>query len=148
MKRILSSLFLLTILSVASAFAQTKVSAKHQQWMQEMKQAKLEFMIKELQIKDNQKAKFTEAFNAMEAELCKVRNETNKMRRAVEKKKDATDLEYEKAAEAIVEAKIKEGNIEKKYFDRFKTILSSEQLFRMKKADMKWMKELMKHRKK
>ncbi|MDE5805035.1 MAG: hypothetical protein K2H58_02045, partial [Paramuribaculum sp.] len=64
MKRILSTLFLLTILSVASAFAQTKVSAKHQQWMQEMKQAKLEFMIKELQIKDNQKAKFTEAFNA------------------------------------------------------------------------------------
>ncbi len=148
MKRILSFFLITVIMSALSAFAHEKDSAKHQKWMREMKQAKLEFMVKELKISADQKARFTETYNAMEAELNKMRGETNKMRKSIDQKKDATDLEYEKAAEAMFEFKVKEGTIEKKYFDKFKSILTPQQLFQFKKAEMKWMKELMKHRKK
>lgn len=130
----------------ASTFAHGK-DPKHDKWMREMRQAKLEFMIKELQISTEQKAKFTETYNAMEAELDKLRSETDAMRRSIDRKKDASDLEYEKAAEAMFEFKLKEGNIEKKYFDRLKATLSPHQLFNFKKAEMKWMRKLMKHRK-
>lgn len=146
MKRFLISLFCLTIVSAMSLLAQRNGN-QHAQWIKEMKQAKLEFMAKELNLTNEQKQSFNETYNSMQAEIDKMRHETRKLEKSVESKKDATDLEYEKAAEAMFEYKIKEGNIEKRYFDKFKTILSPRQLLQFKKAEMKWMKELMKHRK-
>lgn len=146
MSRFISTILLLTVISIPSAFAQGK--GPRAQWMREMKQTKLEYLSKELSIKQDQKVKFTELYNAMQAELYKLRTETNSMRKNVQENGNATDLEYEKAAEALFEFKIKEGNIEKKYFEKFKTVLTPQQLFLFKKAEKKWMKELMKHRKK
>lgn len=144
--------YILTIIAAllvaAGAMAQNKPDkAKRDQWNREMQQAKLEFMAKELKISDAQKDKFNQTYNAMQAELNKLRTETHAMTKAVEKKADATDLEYEKAAEAMFEFKQKEGAIEMKYYPEFRKILSKEQLFHLKKAENKWTKELMKHRK-
>lgn len=57
-------------------------------------------------------------------------------------------MEYEKAAEAVAEFKSKEGAIELRYFNQFKGYLSKKQLFKLKIAEHKWMKELMRHRNK
>ncbi len=148
MNRFISTILLLTVISISAAFAQGKGNGPRAKWMHEMKQTKLEYMSKELSIKPDQKAKFTEIYNAMQAELDKLHTETNSMRRNVQKNENATDLEYEKAAEALFEFKLKEGTIEKKYFEKFKTVLTPQQLFLFKRAEKKWMKELMKHRKK
>lgn len=148
MKRFLL-LLVIAAISSAAICAQGRQNGNGQRarWMREMKQTKIEYMSKELSITNEQKKKFTEIYNSMQSELDKLRNETDAMRNSVRDKENATDLEYEKAAEAMFEFKVKEGNIEKKYFDKFKTVLTPKQLFMFKRAEMKWMKELMKHRK-
>lgn len=147
MKRFFLSLICISLFSALSLFAQ-KNDNQHAQWIKEMKQAKLEFMAKELKLTNEQTPKFNEVYNIMQGELDKIRSETRRLEKSVENKNDATDLEYEKAAEAMFEYKIKEGTIEKRYFDKFKAILTPQQLLKFKKAEMKWLKELMKHRKK
>lgn len=112
-----------------------------------MAKVRLDFIAGQLDLSADQKQKFVEIYNSMQAELDKLREDTKSLRMSIEDK-NATDLEYEKAAEALFEFKQKEGTIELKYFDQFKNVLTPKQLFQLKTAEMKWMKELMKHRKK
>lgn len=148
MKTIITSvLILFAVLFSFDISAQHKDDSRRSQWNKEMAQARIDFIAGQLDLSADQKQKFVETYNSMQTELDKLRNDTNSMRKSVESRK-ATDLEYEKAAEALFEFKQKEGTIERKYFDKFKSILSSKQLFQLKTAEMKWMKELMKHRKK
>ena len=121
MKRSLILILFLSLIFSATVFAQ-KGAGHRQKWMKEMQQAKIEFMTKELDIAEQQKARFAES--------------------------NATDLEYEKAAEAMFEFKSREGAIEKKYYTIFKQFLTPQQLFKFYPAERKWMKTLMKHRKK
>lgn len=147
MKRFFFLLILITTaasMSVASASGQRPDRKK---WEQEMKQAKISFMDKQLALTDEQKEEFNTVYAEMQDELDKLRRETHKLRKDIEAKKDASDLEYEKAAEAMFEYKKKEAEIDMKYFDRFKSILTKEQLFKFQIAETKWLRVLMKHRK-
>lgn len=148
-QRLLSlSLLLLFMCSPVVINAQRKDDSRRDQWNKEMTQAKIDFIAGQLGLSADKKTKFVETYNAMQGELNKLRKETDALRKSIEAKKTATDLEYEKAAEAMFEFKQKEGAIERKYFEKFKAILTARQLFLLRPAEMKWMKELMKHRKK
>ena len=82
----------------------------------------------------------------MSNETSRLARDTRSLERQVSKKANPSDLEYEKAAEAITEFKAKEGAVELKYFNQFKTFLNKKQLFQLKLAENKWMDELMRHR--
>lgn len=146
MKRLLSSAIILIFLF--SAISAQDNDTRRRQWLNEMRKTKLEYMYKELGITDAQKEQFKTTLNAMDVELDKVRRETRKLDKELEAKKSPTDLEYEKTAEAMFEFKQREATIEMKYFQKFKAFLTPRQLYLFKKAEHKWMKELMKHRKK
>ena len=73
-----------------------------------------------------------------------VNDQTMKMEHAIKKNKEATDLEYEKLAEAQFEQKAREAKIELKYLKEFKTILTPRQLIKLKKAERDFSRELMK----
>ena len=121
--------------------------ARHNQWIKEMQQAKLEFFIKKLSITADQKAQFTRTFNEMETELATLRESVRSMSRAVKKKANPTDLDYEKAAEAQFEYAQREGVIHMKYYAKFKTFLTKKQLFEYQNAERQWMKKIMQTRK-
>ncbi len=75
-------------------------------------------------------------------------HQLNRQTRALEKKIDRSkepisDLEYEKAAEALYELKGKEAETEMAYFNKFKTILTPRQMYELKKAERKFTQELM-----
>ena len=117
-------------------------------WYKEMLQYKRDFMVKELQLTDEQKAKFIPIYDKMESETEAINRQTRQMMRSVEKKgSEATDLEYEKAAEATFELKSKEGAIDTKYYNELKTVLTPRQMFKFKNAENQFTRELMKHRK-
>lgn len=147
MKKIVSFFVLLCTFVAFSTTAQDK-SSQRRQWMNEMKKAKVEFMIQELDITSEQKEKFVELYNAFENELHKLRHDTRALEKSVSSKKEASDLELTKVSEAMFEFKSKEGEITNRYYDKFKQILTPRQLFEFQKAEAKWMKQLMKHRKK
>lgn len=149
MKRILS-LILIALIAVAGSSAieaKKKHSGNRTQWMQEMRKAKLEFMIKELSITDAQRDQFSQTYEAMQKELDQLRRESFELNKSIERKKDVTDIELDRAATASFEFKSREGAIERSYLDKFRKILSPKQLFLFHRAEMKWMKRLMKHRK-
>lgn len=146
MKRLFASTLIL-LFAVISVSAQDNAQKRHQ-WMREMQKAKQEFMAKELNLTDQQNEQLNAIILEMDNELDKLRRETRAMGKAVESKTDATDLEYEKAAEAMFEHKGKEAEIEMRYYKKIAKILTPRQLYLYKKAEHKWMKKLMKHRKK
>lgn len=149
MKRIFS-LILIALVAVAASStleAKKKHSGNRAQWMQEMRKAKLEFMIKELSITAAQREQFAQTYEAMQKELDQLRREAFELNKSIEKKKEVSDLELDRAATASFEFKSREGAIERAYLDKFRKILTPTQLFHFHKAEMKWMKRLMKHRK-
>lgn len=142
MKHILIAITLVATICM-SAFAQNK-GEKFRKWMDDMRQVKVEYVAKELKLTAQQKEKFTPVYEAMNREIGKVNRETRALEKSVrDKGNSATDLEYDKATEAMVELKGKECEIEKKYREQFKTILTKKQLFDLSRAERKFARELM-----
>lgn len=144
MKHILIAITLILSALTTTHAQKHEDTARHRQWMQEMTQAKAEFVAKDLKLSDEQSAKFIQLYKSMCAETGKLAAETRRLEKEVSNKSNASDVEYEKAAEAVYEFRGKENAIEMRYFNQFKSILSKQQLFKIKSAERKWNKELMK----
>ena len=65
------------------------------------------------------------------------------MEKRVSEMPDPTDLEYEKATDAIYETKMKEAELEKEYLQKFKTILNKKQMFRLKAVERQFSRDMM-----
>lgn len=119
-------------------------------WMAEMQQYRREFVVKSLQLSDEQKAKFLPLYDAMNREILKVQNEARAIDKAVKAKGSAaTDADYRKASAAMFQLKSREGAIETAYYEKFKGVLSARQLYELKRAEDKFAREMMRrHREK
>lgn len=152
MKRISLFIFLITSLALSAVADNHQKPSKEnrEQWFKEMREFKHNFLIKELDLTKEQQNAFFPIYDAMENECHKVHNETRKLQRDIKKKKgdEVTDIEYEKAAEALFELKNRESQIELKYLPQFKEILTPKQLFMFKEVEDKFTRHLMKQRNK
>ena len=148
MKRI--SILILLIASIAQFAIANSDKGEREQWFKEMREFKHKFLAKELGLTDQQQEAFFPIYDAMDSECQKLHRETRKLQRDIKKKKDneVTDLEYEKAAEALFELKGRENKIEQKYYPQLKAIITPRQLFLLKGAEDKFMRHLMNHRQK
>lgn len=148
MKRALT-FAIVSLMACVSLWAQSKPGGTQEdrrKWFREMTQYKHEFLAKELDLTKEQEAKFFPVYDKMENETRELNRQARKMEKSVEEKGDkATELEYEKAAEALQELKGKESAVEMRYFAEFKTILSKKQLFRLKQAERKFTHTIMNH---
>lgn len=144
MKKLLILILLMVSLPTV-IYAQKPTERERKVWMKEMRQYKNDFIARKLCLTEEQKAKFLPIYNKMDAEIYKLNDQTMRMERDVKKKgKDATDLEYEKAAEAQFELKAKEAEIEMKYFGEFKKVLNPQQLLKLKRVERDFSRDLMK----
>jgi len=139
---------LITLLMIFATTAETvgqKKRDNRQQWVKEMQQFKHDFLVQELDLTKDQQAKFFPLYDAMDREMMQIFNQTRQMEKSVEEKGDkATDLENEKAAEALFEIKSREGAIDKAYYSKFKTVLTKRQLFKLKGAERKFRRSMVK----
>ena len=87
-------------------------------------------------------------YEAMEKEIFQTNRDARSLARNVEKKKNPSDADYMQAAEALSNAKVREGEIEAKYFAKFTKILSKRQLFLLKKAENDFARNMLQGRKK
>lgn len=131
------------------ASAQRNKGAKkednRQQWEQEMTQYKHDLLSKELDLKDEQKTQFFALYDAMDRERRAQYGRIGDIRREIDRKANPSDEEYLKAAgmEYTVAAKVNE--VELKYFKEYRKVLSAKQLYKLKKAEHKFMRNLRKH---
>ncbi len=130
----------------ATLFAQDRPSSgDRDKWHSEVRNYKQEYLSRELQLTKEQQSKFFPIYNEMDEELNKVASETRDLEAKVNDDKNATDTEVSAAARALFEQKSRESEIELRYFDRYKEILTPRQLIRLKAAERKFTQQLVRH---
>jgi Spy/CpxP family protein refolding chaperone len=114
------------------------------EWMKELRQYKHDMFAKRLNLSREQQEKFFPLYDEMDNSVMELNRNTRMLEDKIVRSKDkVSDLEYEKSAEAIYEMTKKQGEIEMEYFAKFKTILTPQQLFRLKQAERDFSRELM-----
>ncbi|MGN0223880.1 MAG: Spy/CpxP family protein refolding chaperone [Muribaculaceae bacterium] len=140
------TLSLMCLCYSAQAFAQMPVTdADRQRWLAEIRQYKHEFLIKELDLTEEQQGPFFQLYDQMEDEIEQLNSQTRALQQQIETNEQATDLEVTNAARTVFELKRAEGQIEMTYFDRFAKILTPRQLLNLKPAERKFTQHLVNH---
>ena len=136
---------LLFLIFIASACFQSVYAQKQgrEQWMDQINQYKRSYFTKELDLSPQQQTRFFALYDEMTEQTDRVEAEARTMEQRLTDAKDATDLEYEKATEAMYDAKVQQAEIEKAYMLKFKEILTNKQLFKLKNAERKFSMEMM-----
>lgn len=133
------------VVTVTGAYADPDKHADHCKWMQEMNKTRREFISKELNLTRAQQSRFFVAYEAMDGEIRSIYDNLDKKSKAIEKKgSKATDAERLALSKDMFDAKAKEGVIEQKYYNKFKTILSPTQLVKLKKAERDFRRKMAK----
>lgn len=117
---------------------------EREQWMTEMRQYKRIYLTKELELTREQQTKFYPLYEEMEDNEAKINDEARAMEKRVSEMQNPSDLEYEKATEAVYDAAVRSAQLEREYMDKFKEILSRKQLFRLKAVERQFNREMMK----
>lgn len=121
---------------------------KKRQWTKEMLEYKHEYIVKETGMTQAQRDKFMPIYEAMEKEIYSVyRNAREQAKKVTATNRKVSDDEYAKAAKTMSEVKYKVGEIESRYFNQFAKILSKKQLFLLKKAELKFTRDMVKNKK-
>ncbi|MDE5608338.1 MAG: hypothetical protein K2I64_05340 [Muribaculaceae bacterium] len=151
-KRISLLLVFISALAAQSLMAQPQCPpgaprdpAKREQWFKEMRNNKHEFLIRELDLAPAQQAEFFAVYDRMEDSLMKLGEATRKAEMSVKETPDPTDKDYDDATNELFELKGREYRIEKDAQAEFSKILTKRQLFRLKGAERKFVRALMKH---
>lgn len=135
-------ILLLALCGIVAADAQRHEGRNHDKMMKELQEFKLKFLAQEMDLQDDQKEKFVELYNEMSEKRIACMKEAWKLRRQVKHDKDATEADYEAAAEAMKKAKAEDSEIEKSYDDKFAQFLTSKQMFKMKAAEEEFRKKM------
>lgn len=117
---------------------------KREHWLKEMREKKHEFLIRELQLKPEQQQPFFEVYDKMDDQLRAINDETRQLERKVLKNPNSTDLEYNAAIDAVYNQRYREWEVENKAKEELVKILSPQQLIKLKRAELKFQRALMK----
>lgn len=138
-----SLLLLIVQLVVIQSPLCAQTAGDREEWLSEMRQYKRSYFAKELNLTREQQNKFFPLYEELQTRTDKLNADARTMEKRVAEAGDASDLEYEKATEAIYDAKVEEANLEKEYLGKFKEILSKKQLFRLKSVERNFSREMM-----
>ena len=142
MKRLPIIAIALTLLC-SSLYATAKDKTHNRsQWTQEMLDYKHDFIAEQTEMTQAQREKFMPLYEAMEKEIFAVNRTAREQARKVSGSPKVSDQEYANAALAMSQVKVKEGEIEGRYFEKFSKILSKKQLFQLKQAEIKFTRQM------
>lgn len=141
-------LVLFTLIGVTAVSAQ-----KHQprgqrpdkkEWLAKMREAKHEFLAKELQISDVQKKDFFAIYDKTEDARWRVEQEVRQRQKAVEQKGDAaTDAELDALIDNQFQMEERLSKIDQEALPKLRKVLTRRQLARLKHAERKFNRKLM-----
>jgi Spy/CpxP family protein refolding chaperone len=140
----LISILWLTLLTSLPSFAAGQATGEREQWMTQMRQYKRTYFTKELELSRDQQNKFYPLYEEMEDQINKINDDARSMEKRVGEMTNPSDLEYEKATEAVYDSAVRCAQLERDYMDKFQNILSRKQLFKLKSVERKFSREVMK----
>ena len=136
------------ILSLPVHAQKNKHKERHAEMRKEFREFKIKFIAQEISLQPEQTKEFTELYSQMEDEKFKVFSSAHKLECSVKANKNATDADYTKLSEAMLNAKEKDAELSKKYDDKFSKVLSPKQLYKMKEAEESFRRKMQEMRRK
>ncbi|MDH6344074.1 hypothetical protein M2480_002833 [Parabacteroides sp. PFB2-12] len=101
------------------------------------------FITAEMGLTPEEAAAFIPLCDELRRKKFEVGHECRMYSRGIEKKENPTPEEYTKATDVCTEVAMKEAQLEKEYYERFKKILAPEKLYKYREAEMKFARQLM-----
>lgn len=147
MKKILAILIAVIGFSVTATAGEGE-KGNREDMRKELHDFKLKYLAQEMQLREDQQKRFFELYNAMWDEKRRVFSEARSYEKRLRNSKSTTDADYARASKMMSDAKIKEGEIERRYQEKFAQFLSQKQIYKMKEAEDKFRKEMQKMRNK
>lgn len=133
-------LFFSCILFIPATLAQgQKDRAKMREDLQNFK---IDFLAKEMDLSEKEKSEFIPIYKEYDSERRKVGAEAWKFEHELSKKKDASDADYKKLSELQQSARSKDGEIVRKYDEKFASFLSAKQIYNMHKGEAKFFEKM------
>lgn len=127
---------------VFPTFAQKQhKSSDRENRRKEMLEFKIDYLSKEMELKDDQKKQFREVYSQMENERRAILKKIKNAEKAVSGK-DVSETEYDKASKEISAARNEMMQVEQKFDEKFSTFLSKKQIFKLKEAENKFMQKM------
>ena len=145
----MKKIFLLSFI-VAMQFNMVDVSAQRQQVRQSDRQIigndfwerRNMFIKAEIGLTADEAKEFIPLENEFKQKQLEVGRECRNLARESQNKQKMTDAEYLKLIDCYLDNRIKEAQIEKEYFEKFKRIIRPEKLHKYQEADAKFSREL------
>lgn len=135
---------IICLAAAISASAMAQQPGDGSKWRAEMLEAKHQLIIEQVGLTPTQQEQFMPMYEAMEKEIFQNNFEARVAAQAVSKRgNNATDTECFNAAKTISDAKVKEGEIESRYFDKFSQVLSKRQMFLLKQAEINFTRTML-----
>lgn len=115
--------------------------------MEIMQKYKRDFITKRLDLTRDQQNKFFPLYDEMTDEIEKVNSDSRDAERRIQSTdaKELNDVDYDMATNLMIEKGEKISAIEKKYYEKFKEILTPQQLYLLKTGDAEINKRLLEH---
>ncbi|MDR2233824.1 MAG: hypothetical protein LBE56_12000 [Tannerella sp.] len=127
--------------SVIDGSAQEQKSEK-QSSRKEFWEKRNTFIAKEINLTADETSKFIPLENEFQQKKIDIGRECRALNRASREKETLTDAEYLNLIDCDLDARIKELQLEKEYFEKFKQILKPDKLFKYRIADAKFTREV------
>lgn len=106
--------------------------------LKELQEFKIKYLIQEMDLPTEKQAEFAKIYTQYENERAALFREFHRDYRSIKNNANPTDTEYTDAAESMATAKYREGDLEKRYFNKLNTILNPKQLYIMKCSEKKF----------
>ena len=139
-------LLLISFLTIPFAGAQDKKDKA--KMMEELQQFKLDYISKEMQLSEKEKAEFVPLYNEYDRERRQAGAEAWKFERQLKKKNNASEADYKKLSELQQQAREKDNEIVKNFDSKLESLLSAKQIYTMHKAEGKFFEKMKDMRKK
>lgn len=131
-----------------AAQKKSKFDGNRAEWKKELQDFKYKYLAQETNLTEEQQTQFFELYSKMETEIDGAIKDAKATTKIVKSEGDHSEAEYQKAIDAILNLNIIKAQIEKRYYDQFKSFMSSQQLYKLKSAERKFNKKLMEMHKK
>ena len=102
------------------------------------------FITAEVGLTPEEAAQFIPLCNELRQKKFEVGRQCRKLSKEIRHKENPTDADYNKVIDECLDVEIKEAQLEKEYFERFKKILSPEKVYKYRNAEYKFVRNFMK----
>lgn len=133
----------LSVVCSLSAYAQG--GKQHRNFDREAFQAKRNaFITAEVGLTPDEAAAFIPLCNELQEKMFEVGRNCRKLSKDLKHNENVTDADYMKVIDECVAVRIKEAQLEKEYYEKFKKILSPKKLYKYRRAEFKFARDFMK----